>query len=191
MKNILCLVAFLLTVSTGFSQKRKQLKRVDLVQLEQRRTLAVKKLTLQLDLNKRQASSVEALMKELSTERMNRRIAERKANMQQREKLMTLRKESNSEAEFRKSVQEELENGNLNRPLTEKMRKRKLSNNFEAKNRALDHMIAMRKGMKNILNETQYEAYKKIQLRNMRVAKQKMEKAKKMKMAQRLKHSRR
>ncbi len=191
MKNILFLVAFLLTASTGFSQERKQLKRADAVQLEQRRTLAVKKLTLQLDLNKQQAKSVKALMKELSAERMNRRFAERKERMQQREKLMSLRKKSKSDAEFRRSVQRELENGNINRPLATKMRKRERVDNFEAKNRALDHMIAMRKGMKNILNDGQYAKYKKIQLRNMRVAKQKMEKAKKMKMAKRLKRARR
>ena len=191
MKNILFLVAFLLTLSTGFSQERKPLKRQAAVQLEQRRTLAVKKLTLQLDLNNRQAKSVKALMKELSADRMNRRLTERKERMQQREKLISLRKESKSDAEFRRSVQRELENGNLNRPLATNMKKRGRVDNFEAKNRALDHMIAMRKGMKNILNDAQYARYKKIQLRNMRVAKQKMEKAKKMKRAQRLKRRRR
>ena len=60
MKNILFLVVFLLTATAGFSQKRKQLQRVNAVKLEQRRTLAVKKLTLQLDLNQRQSKRVKA-----------------------------------------------------------------------------------------------------------------------------------
>ena len=71
------------------------------------------------------------------------------------------------------------------------MRRRRLAASFEAKNHALDTMIAMRKGMKNILTEAQFTRYKKLQLRRMRVAKHNMKKVKKLKMAKRLKHARR
>lgn len=191
MKNILFLVAFLLTATAGFSQKRKQLQRVNSVKLEQRNKLAVKKLTLQLDLNQRQAKRVKALMKELSTERMTRQLKARKMRLQQREKRITLRKESKDVADFRRKVQREIVKGHLNKQQARKMKRRRLANSFEAKSHALDHMIAMRKGMKTILTEAQFTRYKKLQLRRMRVAKHNIKKAKKMKLAKRLKHVRR
>ena len=188
MKNILFLVVFLLTAIAGFSQKRKQLQRVNTLKLEQRNTLAVKKLTLQLDLNQRQSKRVKALLKEVSNQRMTRQLAARKMRLQQREKRIALRKESKDVADFRRKAQREIANQHQNGQLARKIKRRRLATSFEAKNIALDHMIAMRKGMKTILTEAQFTRYKKLQLRRMRVAKNNM---KKVKMAKRLKHARR
>ena len=191
MKNVLFLLALLLITSAGFSQKRKRLKKETFMKLEQRRTLAVKKLTVQLDLDQRQTNKVAALIKELSTKRMAKKLATRKAGVQQRKKVMKLRKESKDVAHLKRKIQQEIATGDLKKEDLRRMRRRRLGNSFEAKNTALDYTIALQRGMKIILNEAQFTTYKKIQHRNMRTAKMNMKKAKKTKMAKRLKSVRR
>lgn len=65
---------------------------------------------------------------------------------------------------------------------------RKRGRSFEAKNKALDHMIAMQNEMKKILTKEQYEKFKKLKKRKIKSAKHKM---KKHKMAKRHKRARR
>ena len=191
MKNVLFLLALLLTTSAGFSQKSKRLKKAKYLKLEQRRILAVKKLTLQLDLDQRQTKKVAALLKDMSTKRMAKKLAVRKDGLQQRKKVMKLKKESKNVANFKRKVQQEIAAGTLKKEDLRRIRRRRPGNNFVAKNSALDSMIAMQRGMKNILNEAQFKTYKKLQHRKMRTAKRNMIRGKKVTMAKRLKHTRR
>ena len=56
MKNIAFALAFILTVSAGYSQQRKRMAKADTMTPEQRVTLSVKRMALQLDLSKDQTT---------------------------------------------------------------------------------------------------------------------------------------
>lgn len=167
MKKVIFLLAFILTVSSGFSQKRKKMHQANNMTPEQRTTLAVKKLTLALDLDKGQAKKVAVLFTKMAKKRKAKGQKVRKEMMAKREKMMKERKEGKHQKE-RKG----------------KMRVKKRGQNFDAQNNALDHMIALQSEMKKILTKEQYAKFKKMKKRRIKSAKHKV---KKHKMAKRVK----
>jgi hypothetical protein len=181
MKKVVLLLALILTASAGFSQQRKRKGQANSMTPEQRRTLAVKKLTFQLDLNKSQSKKVAALMKDLSSKRMASTKAQREDAVAQREKMMELKKGSTDTADFKRKIRQAVADGELDREAMMRLRKRGFDTSFQTKNNSLDRMIDMQRGMKDILSETQFNTYKKLQQRRingakMRVKKEKMEK---------------
>jgi len=161
MKKVIFLLAFILTVSSGFSQKRKRVHQANTMTPEQRTTLAVKKMTLALDLDKNQAKKVAVLFTKMSKKRIAKGQKVRKERMVKREKMMKERKA-----------------GKLKKGHKGKMRVKKRGQNFDAQNKALDHMIAMQSEMKKILTKEQYATYKKMKKRSVKTAKHKVKKHK-------------
>ena len=157
MKKVIFLLAFILTVSSGFSQKRKRVHQADTMTPEQRTTLAVKKMTLALDLDRNQAKKVAAVFTKMSKKRMAKGQKVRKERMVKREKMMKERKEGKRMKEHKG-----------------KMRVKRKGQNFDAQNNALDHMIALQSEMKKILTKEQYAKFKKMKKRRVKVAKHKI-----------------
>lgn len=186
MKKIIFLLAFILTVSSGFSQKRKRMHKADNMTAEQRTTLAVKKLTLALDLDKNQAKKVTTLYTEMAKKRMKFRKKRKNAKADSDILIAKIKKNSNSKEDFKKQVKKAIKDGKLKKEDFRKMRKRGLS--FEEKNKALDHMITLQNKMKKILTKEQYEKFKKMKKHRVKSAKHKM---KKHKMAKRVKREHR
>jgi hypothetical protein len=187
MKKVVFLLAFILTVSSGFSQKRKRMQQANNMSPEQRTTLAVKKLTLTLDLDKSQARKVHNLYSKMAKIRMEKGQKMRKDGMEKREQMMKIKKASKDRADYKERVKKAIKEGKLKKEdLGRRGMKRKVPN-FDAQNKALDHMIAMQSEMKKILTKEQYAKYKKMQKHRMKTAKHKIKKHKK---AKRMKKSR-
>ena len=186
MKKIVFLLAFILTVSSGFSQKRKRMQQANNMSPEQRTTLAVKKLTLTLDLDKNQAKKVHNLYSKMAKARMGKRQEMRKEGMAKREEMMKIKKASKNRADFKKRIEKAIKEGKLKKEDLGRKRMRK-GPDFDAQNKALDHMIAMQSEMKKILTKEQYTKYKKMQKHRVKTAKHKIKKHKK---AKRMKKSR-
>lgn len=167
MKKVVFLLACILTVSSGFSQERKRVHQANHMTPEQRTTLAVKKMTLALDLDKNQAKKVAALFTKMSKKRIAKVQQVRKEGMMKRDKTMKLKKA----AKKRKLSKEDIG----------KMRKvrKKRGSSFDAQNKALDRKIAMQSEMKKILTKDQYTTYKKMHKHRMKTAKQRVKKHKK------------
>jgi hypothetical protein len=177
MKKVALLLAFIFTVSSGFSQQRKKMRKAEHMTPEQRTTLTVKKLTLALDLDKAQARKVKALYEKMSKERTKMMKERRDNSMEKREKLMKIKKSSKDNADFKRKVEKAIKEGKLKKEDLRRTKRRRP--NYEAQNKALDHMIALQTEMKKILTKEQYEKFKKLKKRRMHSAKDKMRKVKK------------
>jgi hypothetical protein len=149
MKKAAFLLAFILIVSSGFSQQKEKAPQENQMTPKQRTTLAVKKLTLALDLDTNQIEKVTTLFTQMSKKKMVKGQKVRKERMVKREKMMKIRKE--------------IQEGKLKREDVAKMRKRRKDSNFDTQNNALDHLISMQNEMKKILTKEQFTTYKKIQ----------------------------
>ena len=161
MKKIIFLLVFILTVSSGFSQKRKRVHQANHMTSEQRTILTVKKLTLALDLDRNQAKKVAVLFTKMAKKRKAKGQKVKKEMMVKREKMMKERKE-----------------GKLKKEHKGKMRVKRRGQNFDAQNKALDHMIALQSEMKKILTKEQYARFKKMKKRRIKSAKHKVKKHK-------------
>lgn len=124
MKKILFLLAFVLTVSSGFSQKRKRMHRADNMTPEQRTTLAVKKLTLALDLDKSQAKKVKALYTKMAKKRMANRKVRKDKNADARMELAKIKKNSKNKEDFKKQVKVAIKEGKIKRRSSKNAKKR-------------------------------------------------------------------
>lgn len=175
MKKIAFLLVCIFTTTIGFSQKRKMHK-AELMTAEQRATLTAKKLTLALDLNEAQAKKVKALYTKMGKEKMMKRQKMRKEHMKKREKLMKIRKQSKDQEDFKRKLEKAIKEGKIEKRDVKEMRRRKSS--FEARNRALDHMITMQKEMKKILTKEQFEEYKKLKKHKAHKARKRVKRAK-------------
>lgn len=174
MKKAVFLLAFIITVSSGFSQQRKRVHQENQMNPEQRTTLAVKKLTLALGLDENQAEKATTLFTEMSKKRKVKGQLVRKEGMMKRKKMMEMRKSSKDGADFKKKVGKAIEEGELEKEDVAKMRGRRKGSNFDAQNNALDHMISMQSEMKKILTKEQFATYKKIQKHRMKKQKKTM-----------------
>ena len=177
MKKVLFLLAIIFTTSSAFSQKGKRMHQANNMTLEQRTTLAVKKLTLALELDKKQAKKIEALYSKMAKNRMEKGQKMRKESMVKREKMMKIKKASKDRADFKRRVEKAVKDGELKKEDLRMQRRRKT--NFDAQNKALDHMIALQSEMKKILTPEQFEKFKKMKKRRVKSAKNKMGKRKK------------
>lgn len=177
MKKVLFLLAIIFTTSSAFSQKRKRMYQANNLTSKQRTTLAVKKLTLALELDKKQAKKVAVLFNKMAKNRLEKGQKMRKESMEKREKLMKIKKASKDRADFKRRVEKAVKNGELKKEDLRMQRRRKP--NFEAQNKALDQMIALQSEMKKILTPEQFEKYKKMKKRRVKSAKHKMDKRKK------------
>ena len=93
MKKIALVLAFIFTVSAGYSQQRKRMGRVDSMTPEQRVTLSVKRMALQLDLSKDQTTKITALYIEMGKQRKVKGDQMRKDAMASKTKLAKIKKE--------------------------------------------------------------------------------------------------
>lgn len=117
------LIAIAFVFTTQAQQQRKERK--PQLSVEQHTDLALKKLTLALDLSEKQQNQIQPLLKSQAEKRM-----------QMMEKRKEMRK-------------------NNTKPTAEEM--------YKAQADRLDDQIAMKKKMKTILNETQFEKFEKIE----------------------------
>ena len=190
MKKVALVLAFIFTVSAGFSQQRKRMAKKNNMTPEQRATLSAKKLTLQLDLSKDQTRKITALYKDMAKERRAKGDKMKKDAMASKAKLAKIKKNSKNNADFKARVQKELKAGRLQKEDVALLRRGrgKAKMDFETANKALDNRIAFQTKMKKILSPEQYQKFSKLQKRKvgkakrmMAVKKQKMAKKRKMK----------
>lgn len=176
MKKVALALAFIFTVSAGFSQQRKRMARNNNMTPEQRATLTAKKLTLQLDLSKDQTRKITALYKDMAKKRKVKVDKKKKDAMASRAKLAKIKKQSKDNADFKARVQKELKAGRLQKEDVALMRRghRRAKVNFETANKALDNRIEFQSKMKKILSPEQYQKFTKIQKRNASMAKKKL-----------------
>ena len=164
MKKVAILLALIFTVSAGFSQQRKRTARVaDNMTAEQRTTLAVKKLTLALDLDKSQAKKIQSLYSKMGKVRMEKGKKMRKEGMVKREKMMKIKKASKDGADYKKRIGVAIKKGELKREDLGRRRAKVID--FDTANKALDTRIDFQNKMKKILNPSQYASFKKFQKR--------------------------
>ena len=196
MKKIALVLAFIFTVSAGFSQQRKRMvRKTDQMSTEQRTTLAVKKLTLALDLDKSQAKKIHKLYSKRAKVRMEKGAKMKKEGMVKREKMMKIRKASKDKGDYKQRVKKAIEKGEIKREdlrgMKRSVRVRKGGGDFDSANKALDRMIAHQSEMKKILTKEQYATYKKMQKNRVKAAKGKRVKKlhKRVKMAKHKKHA--
>lgn len=184
MKKIAFTLAFIFTVSAGFSQQRKRMAKVDTMTLEQRATLSAKKMALQLDLTKDQTKKITALYTEMGKQRKEKGDKMRKEAMASRAKLAKIKKESKDNADFKVRVGKAIKSGELKKEDATLMRRGRgrTKIDFDTANEALDNRIEFQSKMKNILTPEQYQKFTKLQKRKVGKAK-KMKAAKKQKMA--------
>ncbi len=178
MKKIALVLAFIFTVSAGYSQQRKRMGRVDSMTPEQRATLSVKRMALQLDLSKDQTTKITALYTEMGKQRKVKGDQMRKDAMASKTKLAKIKKESKDNADFKEKVEKAIKSGELKKGDLNKMRRRV---DFDSANKALDNRIEFQSKMKNILTPEQYEKFTKLQKRKMGDAKKRMGAKNKMK----------
>jgi Spy/CpxP family protein refolding chaperone len=155
MKKVALALAFILTVSAGFSQQRKRMAKANNMTPEQHATLLVKRMALQLDLTKVQTRKITALYTDMAKQRKVKGDKMRK------------------EAEASKSKLAKNKKQNIRK-------KRRPRADFETANAALDNRIAFQAKMKKILTPEQYEKFTKLQKRRVKGAKKKMLAKKKM-----------
>ena len=177
MKKLALALAFIFTVSAGFSQQKRKMRKADHMTPEQRTTLTVKKLTLALELDKAQARKVKALYEKMGQERAKMAKVRKSDAMKKREELMKIKKSSKDKADFKRKVEKAVKEGKLKKEDLRRVKKRRPS--YETQNKALDRMIALQSEMKKILTKEQYEKFKKMSKRRMHTAKEKMRKVKK------------
>jgi hypothetical protein len=135
MKKIVSILVLVFAVTFTTHAQKKRGDRGDRgskLTIEQQTTLAVKKMTLALDLSDKQQKQIKPLLMA--------KMTERKASM-----------------EKRKEARE-----NKEKPTTDEM--------FAMKNKQLDHQIAMKNSMKNILNKEQFEKLEKMHKSRMKMA---------------------
>jgi protein CpxP len=171
MKKIAFALAFILTASAGFSQQRKRMGKADMMTPEQRATLTVKRMALQLDLTKDQTQKITALYTEMGTQRKVKGDQMRKDALASRAKLAKIKKESKDKADFKERMGRAIKSGELKKEDVKRMRRRV---DFDTANTALDNRIEFQAKMKKILNPEQYEKFTKLQKRKIGKAKKKM-----------------
>ncbi len=145
--SVLILV-FAFTLSSQAQKKGRRVQK-DPMTVEQQTTLAIKKMTLALDLTDAQQRKIKPLLKKQIQERRD-----------QFEKMKKLREEK--------------------KQLESKER-------FERMNQALDKKIAMKKEMKSILNNEQFEKFEKMSKMRERGKRRKMDKMRKVKKLRKMK----
>lgn len=178
MKKIAFVLAFIFTVSAGFSQQRKRMARTNNLTPEQRTTLAVKKMALQLDLTKDQTKKITALYTKMAVERKATGDKMRKDAKASKTKLAKIKKQSKDKADYKARVRKAIKNGELKKGDVNRMRR---NVDFETANRVLDNRIEFQAKMKKILSPEQYEKFTKLKKRKIGNAKKKMASKKKMK----------
>ncbi|QTD38787.1 hypothetical protein JL193_05855 [Polaribacter batillariae] len=147
MKKLASILVFALTFSTQAQRKRNQ-ERPQLT-VEQHTDLAIKKMTLALDLSEKQQNRIKPIIAS--------KMAERKAFMEKRKEAI-------------------------------KEKKRPTANEIYAiKSKMLDHQIALKNNMKEILNKEQFEKFIKIQKKRKIKGKKMMRKMKKSKKEKKVK----
>ena len=179
MKNIAFVLAFLLTVSAGYSQQRKRMAKADVMTPEQRATLSVKRMALQLDLSKDQTTKITALYTEMGKQRKVKGDQMRKEALASRTKLAELKKNSKDNADFKEKVEKAIKSGKLTKEDVARMKRARVD--FNTANEALDNRIEFQAKMKQILSPEQYGKFRKLQKNRMGKAKGKMAKERKMK----------
>ena len=178
MKKIALVLAFIFTVSAGYTQQRKRMGRVDTMTPEQRVTLSVKRMALQLDLSKDQTKKITALYTEMGKQRKAKGDQMRKDAMASKTKLAKIKKESKDNADFKEKVEKAIKSGELKKGDLNRKRRRV---DFDSANKVLDNRIEFQSKMKNILTAEQYEKFKKLQKNKMGKAKGRMAEKRKMK----------
>ncbi|WKD84974.1 hypothetical protein KCTC32516_00311 [Polaribacter huanghezhanensis] len=172
MKKIAFALAFILTASAGFSQQRKRMAKADMMTPEQRATLSVKRMALQLDLTKDQTQKITALYTEMGTQRKVKGDQMRKEAMASRDKIAKIKKESKDRADFKEKVGKAIKSGELKKEGLKRRRGKRVD--FDTANKALDNRIEFQAKMKKILSPEQYEKFTKLQKRKVGKLKKKM-----------------
>jgi len=178
MKKIAFALAFILSVSAGFSQQRKRMAKADKMTPEQRAILAVKKMALQLDLTKDQTKKITALYTEIGIQRKVKGDQMKKEALASRTKLAKIKKESKDKANFKQRIEKAIKSGELKKEDIKRMRRRV---DFDTANNALDNRIEFQAKMKKILSPEQYKKFTKLQKRKFAKAKKRMSSKSKMK----------
>lgn len=178
MKKVALVFAFILTVSAGFSQQRKRMGKADNMTPEQRATLSVKRMALQLDLSKNQTQEITALYKDMAKQRKVKGDKMRNDAVASRGKLAKIKKDSKNNVDFKERVGKAIKSGELKKEDVNRMRRRV---DFDTANNALDNRIEFQARMKKVLNPEQYKKFTKLQKRKVNTAKKKMGSKNKMK----------
>lgn len=178
MKKVAFAFAFILTVSVGFSQQRKRMGKTNNMTLEQRVTLSVKKMALQLDLSKNQTQKITAFYTDMAKQRKVKRGKMRNNAVASRGKLAKIKKNSKDNVDFKERVRKAIKSGELKKEDVNRMRQKV---DFETANDALDNRIEFQAKMKKVLNPEQYKKFTKLQKRKVNTAKKKMDSKNKMK----------
>ncbi|NVK52966.1 MAG: hypothetical protein HWD85_08530 [Flavobacteriaceae bacterium] len=165
MKKVALLLAFIFTVSAGFSQQRKRMHKADNLTPQQRTTLNVKRLVVALDLTKEQTNKIERLYTKMANKRMQHMQKNRKKNAVVKEKMLKIKKASKDRADFKKRVEIAIKNGELKKEDLQIARRRGV--NFDTANRALDNRIELQSQMKKILTAEQYKKFKNLKKRRL------------------------
>jgi protein CpxP len=171
MKKVALVFAFILTVSAGFSQQRKRMGKADNMTPEQRATLSVKRMALQLDLSKNQTQEITALYKDMAKQRKVKGDKMRNDAVASRGKLAKIKKDSKNNVDFKERVGKAIKSGELKKEDVNRMRRRV---DFDTANNALDNRIEFQARMKKVLNPEQYKKFTKLQKRKVNTAKKKM-----------------
>ncbi|GEM_PF-982120 len=178
MKKVAFVFVFIFIVSAGFSQQRKRMDKADNMTPEQRVTLSVKKMALQLDLSKDQTQKITALYTDTAKQRKVKGDKMRNDAIASRGKLANIKKESKDNADFKERVGKAIKSGELKKEDVNRMRRKV---DFDTANDALDNRIEFQSKMKKVLTPEQYKKFTKLQKRKVINAKKKMGSKNKMK----------
>jgi len=178
MKKVAFVFVFIFIVSAGFSQQRKRMDKADNMTPEQRVTLSVKKMALQLDLSKDQTQKITALYTDTAKQRKVKGDKMRNDAIASRGKLANIKKESKDNADFKERVGKAIKSGELKKEDDNRMRRKV---DFDTANDALDNRIEFQSKMKKVLTPEQYKKFTKLQKRKVINAKKKMGTKNKMK----------
>ena len=174
MKNIasILVVVFAFTF-TAQAQRPNRAQMGSNLTPEQRTTLAVKKMALQLDLTKDQMKKVSDLYAVKGKERaaMVQKIMKERAGT--RTELAKIKTESKDQADFKRRVASAVKDGKIQKGSMQRMRP---VADFESQNKALDAQLDFQNKMQKILTPVQYEKFKKMRNGKMKMAKNKMTK---------------
>jgi len=171
MKKVAFVFVFIFIVSAGFSQQRKRMDKADNMTPEQRVTLSVKKMALQLDLSKDQTQKITALYTDTAKQRKVKGDKIRNDAIASRGKLANIKKESKDNADFKERVGKAIKSGELKKEDVNRMRRKV---DFDTANDALDNRIEFQSKMKKVLTPEQYKKFTKLQKRKVINAKKKM-----------------
>lgn len=171
MKKVALAFAFILTVSAGFSQQRKRMAEADNMTPEQRVTLSVKRMALQLDLSKDQTQKITSLYTDMAKQRKVKGDKMRNDAVASRGKLAKIKKDSKNNVDFKERVGKAIKSGELKKEDVIRMRRRV---DFDTANDALDNRIEFQAKMKKVLTPEQYKKFTKLQKRKVNTAKKKM-----------------